>query len=101
MGIVLIEAVNLAPCTDVGPYTVRADMPFYRAHALFFRLALRHLVVVDECSKPVGVLTRASFINHHSDHDDDAEEEAVEETSHKLGHVPAGGQLGREVDGGS
>jgi len=54
---------------------------------------------VDEYSKPVGVLTRASFISHHSDHDDGDEEEVIE--SRKSGPVPACGRLGQEVHGGS
>lgn len=71
--VVLQEVINFRNEMDFSPYFVRADLPVFRAHMLFQRLGLRHLVVVDNRYKPIGVLTRASFIDDHE------EEEGPEE----------------------
>jgi len=62
------DLVQIGPVMDAAPYTIRSDLPLFRAHTFFHRLGLRHLAVVDEDYRPVGVLTRNSLRSAGSTH---------------------------------
>lgn len=90
--VVLMETISFKDEMDFSPYCVRADLPVFRAHMLFQRLGLRHLVVVDNRHKPIGVLTRASFIEDH-----DNEEEGTEEAEENEGLDQSYASFAREM----
>jgi len=47
---------------DTAPFVVQPSTPVLHAHMLFSRCGLRHVVVVDTCHRPIGVLTRKSLM---------------------------------------
>ena len=50
--------VDLRLYMDSTPVTVHCHAPLERAHRLFLSLGLRHLMVIDDASNIVGVITR-------------------------------------------
>eukprot|EP00438_Fugacium_kawagutii_P003502 Skav218383 [mRNA] locus=scaffold2066:348172:348816:- [translate_table: standard] len=55
------DEIDLLSLADVAPYTVDKDFPVERAYFMFRELGLRQLVVTD-AGRPVGILTRRSFL---------------------------------------
>ena len=57
--------MDLRPYMNATPHTVHMHAPLTRAFDLFRSLALRHLVVVNDCHDVVGILTRHDFMEGH------------------------------------
>ena len=57
--------VNVAAVMNRGTYMVPEFLPVSRALAMFTKLGLRHLVVVDSGGSVVGVVTRANLLPSH------------------------------------
>lgn len=55
--------VNLSPFMDRGMVTVRTNTPATSLHKMFVALSLRHLCVVNEAGKMVGIITRKDLDN--------------------------------------
>ena len=55
------DSLRLEEIADMAPYIVDLDFPVERAYFMFRELGLRHLVVID-AGRPVGILTRRSFL---------------------------------------
>ena len=55
------SALHLEEVADIAPYIVDLDFPVERAYFMFRELGLRKLVVTD-AGRPVGILTRRSFL---------------------------------------
>jgi CBS domain-containing protein len=61
------QAVDLVPLMNHPPYIVKRDMSLHKAYAIFRKLGLRHLCVVNDEYDVIGLLTRKNFdkvINH-------------------------------------
>jgi chloride channel 7 len=52
------HTVSMAQFMDLSPLSVHGHTKVYRAHTLFVSLGLRHLCVVDEFNKLIGIVTR-------------------------------------------
>ena len=57
----VLASMNLEEVADMAPFAVDLDFPVERAYLMFRELGLRHLVVTD-AGRPVGILTRRSFL---------------------------------------
>eukprot|EP00041_Stephanoeca_diplocostata_P021223 m.489642 g.489642 ORF g.489642 m.489642 type:complete len:885 (-) comp21770_c0_seq1:2817-5471(-) len=68
--------VDLTPYMNESVVTVLESFSIDRAYMIFRSMGLRHLIIVDKCNCPVGVLTRkdmqghdiAHYLEHHDDH---------------------------------
>lgn len=56
--------VDLRPYMDATPVTVHMHAPLERAHRLFTRMGMRHLLVTNDAHDCVGVLTRSELTEH-------------------------------------
>jgi len=54
--------IDIGTVMDAAPFIVQRLMPVHQAFLLFRQLGLRHVVVVDDNHKPLGVLTRKSLM---------------------------------------
>ncbi|WAR12442.1 CLCN7-like protein, partial [Mya arenaria] len=50
--------MDLRPYITPNPYTIEPSFSFARLFKLFRGLGLRHLVVVNDCNEPIGMITR-------------------------------------------
>lgn len=60
----LAGPVSAAMTTPV--HAIEADAPLYRALARMARLGVRHLPVVDDHDRPIGMLTAATLLKHRA-----------------------------------
>jgi len=65
------RSIDLKPYMDQWPFTVQKATPFTRVFRTFRELGLRHIVVLDELRKPVGLIGRKQLTHLHPVHDDD------------------------------
>jgi chloride channel 7 len=54
--------VDLRPYLNPTPHTVHVHMPLATAFTEFTQLALRHMVVVNDCHDVVGIITRHDLL---------------------------------------
>jgi chloride channel 7 len=57
--------IDLRPYMDASPTVVSLHTPSARAFAIFARLGLRHLCVINDAADVVGILTRHDFTEKH------------------------------------
>lgn len=60
--------IDLHPFTNTSPYTVVETMSLAKAHILFLKVGLRHLLVIPKLpsrAPVVGILTRHDFMPEH------------------------------------
>jgi chloride channel 7 len=55
--------LNLTPFMDRGMFSVRPDTPATNLHKMFVALSLRHLCVVSDTGRVVGMITRKDLDN--------------------------------------
>ncbi|KAF5836603.1 chloride channel [Dunaliella salina] len=59
--------LDLRPFMNRAPFTIRTDCSAARAHQVFIRIGLRHLLVVDSAGHVVGIITRKD-LDHAAGH---------------------------------
>eukprot|EP00045_Choanoeca_perplexa_P008383 m.77564 g.77564 ORF g.77564 m.77564 type:complete len:807 (-) comp14471_c0_seq1:58-2478(-) len=64
----LEKFIDLGPYFHASPYTVTADMPLPRVFEVFRYLGLRHLPVLDDQTKVIGMVTREELTEHKIHH---------------------------------
>ncbi|XP_066289417.1 chloride channel protein D-like isoform X1 [Branchiostoma lanceolatum] len=59
------QFVNLQPYVNQSALSVRDTFSLHRTYIIFRTLGLRHLTVVDETNKVVGIITRKDLMGFH------------------------------------
>ncbi|XP_039290341.1 H(+)/Cl(-) exchange transporter 7-like isoform X2 [Nilaparvata lugens] len=62
----LEKKIDLEIIMNPTPYAVKPNMSLARTYKLFRNLGLRHVIVVDNEFKPIGILTRKDLAKFHA-----------------------------------
>ena len=65
----LDKTVDLRPFMNPSPYTVVASSTLPHMFRLFRALGLRHLIVVNDENRVVGIVTRKDLVRYRESHD--------------------------------
>lgn len=60
--------LDVRPYMDTAPYTINSSASLQRCYRFFRTMGLRHLVVLDEDHRVVGIITRKDITEHRLEH---------------------------------